>query len=271
MAARRVRPAKLSLFDFFTGRNTAALNADVMEARELHEHLLLLGGPDERTKSGLDLKAAAEVVGVSRRTLERYLAGDRHPSPAVADKIRVASRKVAGQGEGIRDAGEVTSLLETIGGRSEHSKSGIKRREAARRLKVSEGTVRRWVNQGKVPQEATAAKLRQQARRMTNTKRGRQAATRQMAASGTFNRPMRVDVIANQGPRGHGQGDYKRDRRTYFDLSADEAQDFFQSYIDGGDQAAQSFAEQLLSERYVEDWQIDDFNVVDGGFSIRPR
>lgn len=271
MAARRVRPAKLSLFDFFTGRNTAALNADVMGSRELREHLVLLGGEDGHSKYGVNLTAAAATIGTSRRTLERYLAGDRHPSSAVADKIRVASRKLAGQGEGIQDAGEVASLLETIGGRSEHSKSGINLREAARRLKVSEGTVRRWVNQGKVPNEHTATKLRQQARRMTNTKRGRQAATRQMAASGAFNRPMRVDVIANQGPRGHGQGDYKRDRRTYFDLSADEAQDFFQSYIDGGDQAAQSYAEQLLSQRYVEDWQLDDFNVVDGGFSIRPR
>lgn len=267
----RIRPAKLSLFDFFTGRNTAALNADQMDARELHEHLLTIGGADPRTKSGLDLRTAAGRIGVSRRTLERYLSGDRHPAPAVADKIRVASRKIAGLEPGIHDQREVTSLLETVAGRSDTTKSGINIKEAARRLKVSEGTVRRWVNQGKVPNEATAAKLRASARRMTNTKRGRQAATRQMRDSGMFNQPMRIDVIANQGPRGYGQGDYKRDRRTYFDLSADEAQDFFAAYIDGDDQAAQSYAEQMLSRRYVDDWQLDDFNVIDGGFTMRPR
>lgn len=271
MASRRIRPTKLALFDFFTGRDTAALNADVMQLAELREHLMLLGGPDEKTKSGLNLRAAAQAAGVSRRALERYLAGDRHPAPAVADRIRVASRKVAGLEPGITDEREVTSLLQIVGGRSDKSKSGVNIREAARRLDVSEGSVRRWVNQGKVPNDVTATKLRNQARRMTNTKRGRQAATRQMAASGTFKQPMRVDVIANQGPRGHGQGDYKRERRTYFDLDETEAQEFFGAYVDGGDAAAQSYAEQMLGERYVDDWQLDDFNVIDGGFSIRPR
>lgn len=271
MPRHQIRPAKLSLFDFFTGRNSAALNADVMDTRELREHLFALGGADPRNKSGLDLATAAGKIGVSRRTLERYLSGDRSPSPRVADKIRQASRKAAGQEEGITDEREVTSLLETIAGHSDRSKSGINIREAARRLGVSEGTVRRWVNQGKVPNEKTAERLRNSARRMTNTKRGRAAATRQMATSGVFNQPMRVDVTANQGPRGAGQGDYKRDRRTYFDLSADEANDFLAAYIEGGDTGAKTYAEQLLSERYVADWELDDFGVPGGGFSIRPR
>lgn len=61
-----------ALFQALTGRT-----ADVTGSREgeLRGMLMAIGGPSTRTGSGIDLTAAAKQLGVTRRTVERWVTG----------------------------------------------------------------------------------------------------------------------------------------------------------------------------------------------------
>lgn len=269
--------ASAAFFGLFTGRNTAALDVTSMEVTELRRHLLTIAGPNPHTKSGLDLAKAATILGVSRRTLERYLSEDRRPTAANADLIRQAARKA--QGRAPRDPHKrMLSLLEIIGGTSKRTKSGVNTAAAAKRLGVSPGTVRRWANNPEAhPNAATQAKMLATARRMTNTKRGRTSAMREIRAHQVFDRPMTLDITAMQGPAGSATkgapvSDYLRDRRTHFDITAEEANQLLDLYQDSGPDAVHDWVNDMLSQRYYHGgWEVTQWSVPDGGISIRPQ
>ena len=92
-----------TLFAILTGRQADVSGSASGDVRGM---LMAVGGTSNRTKSGIDLTKAASKLGVSRRTVERWVksaqtgAGQR-PSPqhakALASKARQAATTKAGR------------------------------------------------------------------------------------------------------------------------------------------------------------------------------
>lgn len=104
MADRRLRG---TVFQALTGRTGADVSGSV--AGDLLGQLRAVGGPSTRTRSGIDLTRAASRLGVSRRTVERWVAsaaagGGRRPSPASARTIASRARSAATSQRGRREA-----------------------------------------------------------------------------------------------------------------------------------------------------------------------
>jgi hypothetical protein len=69
--------------------------------------LMAVGGPSDRTRSGIDTAAAAKALGVSRRTVERWLTGAterNRPSGKNLQKLAAQARKAATTKRGRRAA-----------------------------------------------------------------------------------------------------------------------------------------------------------------------
>jgi transcriptional regulator with XRE-family HTH domain len=84
------------MFLWLTGRT----DVDVDGGGDLRGMLLAAGGPSNRTKSGIDLTAAASKLGVSRRTVERWhrsaaTGQGQRPSPAHMKSLTKAARRAA--------------------------------------------------------------------------------------------------------------------------------------------------------------------------------
>lgn len=81
--------------------------------------LLAVGGPSSKTKSGIDLTKAAKALGVSRRTVERWVktaktgVGQR-PSPAHAHTLATKSRQAATTKRGRQAALAVSTVSRAI-------------------------------------------------------------------------------------------------------------------------------------------------------------
>lgn len=85
------------IFTALTGRH-----ADVSGKTDgdLAGMLLAVGGPSSNTQSGVDLTKAAKALGVSRRTVERWMKTSQtgtgqHPSPGHAKTLAAKSRQAA--------------------------------------------------------------------------------------------------------------------------------------------------------------------------------
>lgn len=86
-----------TVFRALTGRN-----ADVSgkSAGDIKGMLLAVGGSSSKTKSGIDLTKAAESMGVSRRTVERWVKAaetgtGQRPTPEHAKTLATKSRQAA--------------------------------------------------------------------------------------------------------------------------------------------------------------------------------
>lgn len=108
MADRRLRGR---VFQALTGQ----AGADVSGAAngDLLGQLRAIGGSSARTRSGIDLTRAATRLGVSRRTVERWVTnattgGGRRPSPTSARTIASRARSAATSRRGRRDAVQAT-------------------------------------------------------------------------------------------------------------------------------------------------------------------
>lgn len=104
MADRRLRG---TVFQALSGQT----GADVSGATtgDLLGQIRAIGGSSARTRSGIDLTRAATRLGVSRRTVERWVAnattgGGRRPSAASAKTIASRARSAATSQRGRRDA-----------------------------------------------------------------------------------------------------------------------------------------------------------------------
>ncbi|HQZ85740.1 MAG TPA: hypothetical protein PLB21_08975 [Actinomycetota bacterium] len=85
------------LFAALTGRQ---VDVSGTAGADLRGQLMAVGGPSGRTKSGIDLTKAAKGLGVSRRTVERWVkteqTGDgQRPSPGHAKKLATKARQAA--------------------------------------------------------------------------------------------------------------------------------------------------------------------------------
>lgn len=92
------------LFAALTGR---AGDVSGSSSGDLRAQLLAIGGPSSRTRSGIDLSRAAQRLGVSRRTAERWVQSaatgrGQKPSPASARAIAQRSRQAASTKAGRR-------------------------------------------------------------------------------------------------------------------------------------------------------------------------
>lgn len=103
-------------FALFTGR---AGDISGSRAGGLLDQLLAIGGASARTASGIDLTRAASGLGVSRRTVERWVAAERtgagqRPSPrhaaALAQRSRTMATTRAGRISAMAGTGRVASL-----------------------------------------------------------------------------------------------------------------------------------------------------------------
>ena len=89
-------PGRGRLFEWLTGRGDVAVEGE----RDVPGMLLAAGGPSTRTKSGIDLTAAAAKLGVSRRTVERWhrtaqTGQGQRPSPAHMKSLTAVARRAA--------------------------------------------------------------------------------------------------------------------------------------------------------------------------------
>lgn len=107
------------LFSALTGRD-----ADVSGQTDgdLRGMLMAIGGASRRTKSGIDLTKAAQGLGVSRRTVERWVktaqtgTGQR-PSPKHAKSLATKARQAATTKAGRRAALAGSTLRQSIASR----------------------------------------------------------------------------------------------------------------------------------------------------------
>ncbi|MEV6774413.1 terminal protein [Nocardia sp. NPDC051030] len=84
-----------ALFRGLTGRKSADVSGTAGETPNLKAMLLAAYGPGKRGGE-IDTRAAAKGLGVSQRTVERYVKGEiRNPKPGTLTKLETASRRAA--------------------------------------------------------------------------------------------------------------------------------------------------------------------------------
>lgn len=154
----------------------------------------------------------------------------------------------------LRTLYSTTRAVKTKGG-GERQITSISTAEAARRLGVTPRTVQRWIAGQHKPSAATMNKLTKKARQAVTTKRGRaQALRRAISNQKPTANGVRVRVSGMQGP---GSKEYSRLRDIGQKLTPEEFEGLQHAYMEGGDSGALNFLENVLSDKYVESWNID--------------
>ncbi len=192
-----------------------------------------------------DARAAAERAAKQRN--------------AVFEAFTRQEATLTGGGEGapgvvrmLRSLYSTTRSVKAEGG-AERMITSISTKEAARRLGVSQRTVQRWIKGQHNPSATVMKKLSTKARQAVTTKRGRaQAVRRAIANQKPTANGVRVRVSGMQGPK-----DYSRMRDIGQKLTPEEYEGLQHAYMEGGDRGALDFLENVLSDKYVENWNID--------------
>lgn len=94
------------IFSALTGRDADVSGKTDGDVRGM---LMAIGGPSDRTRSGIDLTKAAKAAGVSRRTAERWVAAaesgaGQRPSPRHLKTLSTKARQAASTKQGRRAA-----------------------------------------------------------------------------------------------------------------------------------------------------------------------
>lgn len=133
----------------------------------------------------------------------------------------------------------------------------IATKEAAKKLGVSTGTIRRWVRGVQNPRAAMATAITKRVKQSMTTQRGRAQMVKRMQAQGglpTKQRTIRVQGL--QGPTGDPNNfAYLRDGYSNLDMSPEEQQHFYEAWVKGGDNGATDYLTGLYDTRYVDGWQ----------------
>jgi transcriptional regulator with XRE-family HTH domain len=201
---------------------------------------MAVGGTSPRTRSGINLTAAAQALGVTRRTAERWANGTLAPSARH----------------------QITLSVMAVGGTSPRTRSGINLTAAAQALGVSRRTVERWVTGAQVPSQKHAEALEQaaaptekrQALARSQAMRGSPVAAKVLAA------PATLRISAQQGP---SERTYMRNRAVSVLLDPQDAAGMLAAWEQGGDAGFRKWATGFFSENYVHDWQFGDIDDVD--------
>lgn len=107
------------IFSALTGR-TADVSGKT--GGDLRGMLMAVGGPSSKTRSGIDLTNAARSLGVSRRTVERWVrtaqtGSGQRPSATHATSLAKQARQAATTKAGRRAALATSSMRQAIGSR----------------------------------------------------------------------------------------------------------------------------------------------------------
>lgn len=207
----------------------------------------------------VDVDRAARGLGASKTSVRQAV---RQARKALTNRVfqRLTGRTDADSSEG----DSVRGMLEAAFGRGPRG-GAVNATEAAKRLGVSPGTVRRWAAGTQKPAGDKLSGIRKAARQASSTKRGRRNATKDFRTSATGAQALRVGtklwISGQQGVGGYSQG-YARDRRVTVDVNPDDVGALLAAYEEGGDAGAREWMRTFLDVNYVAGWDfvtIDDF------------
>lgn len=195
-------------------------------------HSRVESGPGGRSRRAVDVEQAARRLGVSKTAIRDVIATAKQ---AFSDKV---FRSLSGRNEA--DSSQTASpkgLLQAAFGRGPRG-GAVNAKDAAERLGVSVGTVRRWAAGTQQPSREHLLSLRSAVRRVTSTKGGRKAATdafRNSAAGKAAQRGDRIgmSVYAHQGPTIKSTG-YSRDRTIFHRVEATDVEEMLRAYEERG-------------------------------------
>lgn len=188
----------------------------------------------------------------------------KHPDIAQNDTRATFFRALTGN-RGAALSGDVQGMLLAAFGPSQRDPHRPDTAAAAKSLGVSQRTVQRWIagkdRKQQHPRAATLKKLTQRARQAATTRRGRERALKgrreALAREG-----MRLSVNGVQGPA-HGEG-YVRKRLVNFDLDDPRmAREFLDAWVAGGDEGAQKYLVDNVSDFYHDSWVYEHIAEVD--------
>lgn len=209
----------------------------------------------------VNVDRAARGLGVSKTEVRQAI---RRAEAAQSNTFfrRISGRREADSAEGTSMRG----MLQAVFGRGPRG-GAVNARAAAQSLGVSPGTVRRWAAGTQQPSSGRLAAIRQAARRVTSTKRGRRGATADFRSSAQGSQALRggskIWVSGVQGVGGY-EKDYSRDRRVATNISPSEIEAMLRAYEDGGDSGLRDWMREFFDEKYVDQWDfvtIDDFGI----------
>lgn len=220
-----------------------------------------LAGYGSVANGTVNVDRAARGLGASKTQVRQSI---RQSEAAQSNTFlrRISGRREADSAEGTSMRG----MLQAVFGRGPRG-GAVNARAAAQSLGVSPGTVRRWAAGTQQPSPSRLATIRQAARRVTTTKRGRQSATADFRRGAQGGQALRggskIWVSGEQGVGGYEQG-YARDRRVATDISPSEIEAMLRAYEDGGDSALRNWMRGFFDDKYVDGWDfvtIDDFGI----------
>ena len=209
----------------------------------------------------MNVDRAARGLGASKTEVRQAI------RQAEAAQSNTFYRRISGRREAdFADGASLRGMLQAVFGRGPRG-GAVNAKAAAQSLGVSPGTVRRWAAGTQRPSRGRLAAIRQAARRVTTTKRGRRAATADFRTSTQGSQALRAGskiwVSGEQGVGGYDQG-YARDRRVATDISPEEIDALLRAYEDGGDRGLRDWLKEFFDDKYVAGWDfvtIDDFGI----------
>ncbi len=220
-----------------------------------------LAGYGSVANGTVNVDRAARGLGASKTQVRQSI------RQAEAAQSNTFLRRISGRREA--DSAEGTSMrgmLQAVFSRGPRG-GAVNARAAAQSLGVSTGTVRRWAAGTQQPSPSRLATIRQAAKRVTTTKRGRQSATADFRLGAQGSQALRggskIWVSGEQGVGGYEQG-YARDRRVATDISPSEIEAMLRAYEDGGDSALRNWMRGFFDDKYVDGWDfvtIEDFGI----------
>ena len=220
-----------------------------------------LAGYGSVSNGTVDIDRAARGLGASKTEVRQAI------RQAEAAQSNTFYRRISGRREAdSADGGSLRGMLQAVFGRGSRG-GAVNAKAAAQSLGVSPGTVRRWAAGTQRPSPGRLATIRQAARRVTTTKRGRRSATTDFRASAQGSQALRggskIWVSGEQGVGGYDQG-YARDRRVATDISPEEIDALLRAYEEGGDRGLRDWLKEFFDDKYVAGWDfvtIDDFGI----------
>lgn len=220
-----------------------------------------LAGYGSISNRTVNVDRAARGLGASKTEVRQAI------RQAEAVQSNTFYRRISGLREADSAEGNsMRGMLQAVFGRGPRG-GAVDARAAARSLGVSPGTVRRWAAGTQQPSPDRLATIRKAARRATNTKGGRQAATAEFRRGSQGSQALRggskIWISGEQGVGGYEQG-YARDRRVAVDIAPSEIEAMLRAYEDGGDSALRDWMQGFFDDKYVDGWDfvtIDDFGI----------
>lgn len=160
--ARRKGEQPVSAGQVFTALTGREADVSGQDGGDLRGKLLAVGGASSRTKSGIDLSRAAKRLGVSRRTVERWVKTSeqgegQRPSKAHAKALRDKSRQAAStkrgraqESEAIRKKFSRGTKLNVTANQGPHSSDYMRHRTVSENLspEQTEAMINAWEEGG---------------------------------------------------------------------------------------------------------------------------